>query len=133
MGWLSLLLGGGADQIAKPIDSIGNTLNKVFTSDDERLTHSEVMEKIQQNLPTLQAELDKLNASSSVPLVQLARPLCVYIAGLNFFQLSIAIIWLDKAQTIPAWYADASINGFLGALGIYGIARTVEKINNKTK
>lgn len=133
MGWLQTLMGNTGDGIAKPIDAVGNALDKVFTSDDERLSHAEVMEKLQQNLPTLTAELDKLNAVSSVPLVQLARPLCVYIAALNFFQLSIAVIWLDRASTIPQWFIDASVTSFLGALGIYGALRSVEKLTNKIK
>ena len=130
MGWFQTLL-GNSDGIAKPIDAVGNALDKVFTSDDEKLSHAEVLEKLNQNLPTLQAELDKLNATSSIPLVQLARPLCVYIAGFNFLQLGIAVIWLGRSASIPEWYIDASVNGFLGALGIYGIARTLEKIAGK--
>lgn len=133
MGWFSSLIGGGGDQIAKPIDSIGNALDKVFTSDDERLSHAEVLEKLQQNLPALQADLDKLNAASAFGLVQFARPFCVYVAGLNFFQLGVAIMWLDRAAKIPQWYIEATVNGFLGALGIYGIARTIEKIGARAK
>ncbi len=128
MGWFSALLGNNGDSIAKPIDSIGNALDKVFTSDDERLSHAEVKERLENSLPELTAQLDQLNAKSSIPLAQIARPFCVYIAGFNFLQLGVAVIWFDRATSIPEWYIDASVTGFLGALGLYGIGRTVEKI-----
>jgi hypothetical protein len=131
MGWFSKLLGG--DDIAKPIDAIGNAVDKIFTSDDERLTHAETKQRLQDALPELTAELDKLNAQSSVPLAVVARPFCVYVAGVNFFLLGIAVVWCNKGGVIPSWYIDSSTTGFLGALGLYGLGRTVEKLAGKAK
>lgn len=133
MGWFSALLGNNGDSIAKPVDAIGNALDKVFTSDDERLTHAETKERLSNALPELTAELDKLNAQSSVPLAAIARPFCVYVAGINFFLLGLAVVWCNKGDVIPQWYIDSSTTGFLGALGLYGIGRTLEKLAGKTK
>lgn len=132
MGWFQALMGNSGDAIAKPVDAIGNALDKVFTSDEERLTKAESMQRLQQALPELTAQLDQLNAKSSVPFVQMARPVCVYISGVNFFHLGIAVVWFGKVN-IPEWYIEASTMGFLGALGLYGAMRTAEKITNKTR
>jgi len=131
MGWFSALLGNSGDSIAKPVDAIGNAIDKVFTSDDERLTKSETMQRLQQELPQLTAELDQLNAKSSVPLAQLARPFCVYVAGINFFLLGVAVVWCNKV--VPEWYIDSSTTGFLGGLGIYALGRTIEKLGGKAR
>lgn len=133
MGWISALFSNSGDAIAKPIDSVGTALDKVFTSDDERLSHAEIMEKLQQTLPQLTAELDQSNAKSSIPFVQMARPLCVYIAGFNFVQLGVAVIWCNKSSTIPEWFISSSVEAFLGALGLYGLGRTIEKIKGVSK
>lgn len=130
MGWLSKIFSG--DDVAKPIDAVGNAIDKIFTSDDEKLSRAETMERLNNSLPELTAALDKLNATSSVPFVSMARPACVWIAGLNFMQLGVAVIWVGKT-TIPQWYIDASVTGFLGALGLYGLSRTVEKLAGKIK
>ena len=122
MSWLKTLLGG--EGVSKPIDAIGNGLDKLFTSDEERLTKQEVLERTKQNPQLWQHTLDLINAKSSVPLVALARPFCVYVSGINFAQLGLGVVWLDKT-TIPEWYINASTTGFLGALGLYGLASTV--------
>ena len=134
MSWIQTLFTGNAgEQIAKPIDAIGNTIDKIFTSDDEKLGRKEALQRLEQELPNLTAELDKLNATSSVPLVQFARPFCVYVAGVNFSVLGVAVMWFDKGSTIPMWYIDASTTAFLGALGLYGVMRSVEKVTGKIK
>mgnify|MGYP001614536436 CR=1 FL=1 len=130
MGWFSNLI--GSEGVTKPIDAIGNAVDKIFTSDDERLSKAEAMQRLQQELPQLTAQLDQLNAKSSVPLVALARPFCVYVAGFNFLQLGTAVMWFDKFD-IPEWYISSSTTGFLGALGLYGFLRSAEKIAGKIK
>lgn len=128
MGWIQSLMGG--DGIAKPIEAFGSVANALFTSDDERLNRAEVMARIEQAPLSWQNELNKLNAQSTIPIVQFARPFCVYIAGINFFLLGIAIVWCGKID-IPEWYISSTTDGFLGALGIYGLMRTIEKVVKK--
>lgn len=130
MGILSKLLTGG--DISKPIDAFGNAIDKIFTSDEERLTKKQAMKKLENVLPELTAQLDQLNAKSSVPLIAAARPFCIYVAGLNALQLGIGVVWFNKIH-IPDWYITMTTTGFLGALGIYGALRTAEKVFNKTK
>jgi len=118
---------GVSKEVSEPINAIGNAFDKLFTSDEERLTRAEVMEKIKQNPTLWQSTLDKLNATSNIPFVQMARPTCVYVAAINALQLGVAVVWLNK-HTIPDWYVTMTTTGFLGALGIYGSLRSLEKI-----
>ena len=130
MSWLGNLFGG--DAAAKPIDAIGSAVDKIFTSDEERLTKAETMQRLQQELPQLTAQLDQLNAKSDDLFTKRGRPFCIYVAGLNALQLGIAVVWFDKTN-IPEWFITMTTTGFLGALGIYGVLRSAEKIFNKTK
>jgi hypothetical protein len=70
-----------------------------------------------------------INANSKIWFVAAARPFCVWVAGLNIISLNIAM-WFERA--IPEWYADMSVTAFLGALGLYGVSRTVEKVKGKS-
>ena len=124
---------GIGKEIAGPVDAIGGALDKLFTSDDERLSRAEIMEKLKQEPARLQSVLDQLYANSTDLFSKRVRPFCVYVAGLNAFQLGVAVVWCAKGDTIPAWYVTMTTTGFLGALGIYGALRTFEKITGKTK
>ena len=130
MGIVSWL--GIGKEITQPVDAIGNAFDKIFTSDEERLTKAEMMEKVKQNPTMWQAALDKMNAASSIPFVAMARPTCVYVAAANAFQLGVAVVWFNK-HDIPEWYITMTTTGFLGALGVYGILRTSERIMGKIK
>lgn len=129
MGILSFFK-GGAD-IAKPIDAVANGLDKLFTSDEERLTKAELLEKTRQQPELMLNELDKIYANSTDWFAKRARPFCVYVSGVNFSLLGATVMWTDRVESIPEWYIDSSMTAFLGALGIYGLARTVEKLGKK--
>ena len=118
---------GIGKEITQPVREIGNAFDKLFTSDEERLTKAEMRERVDQNPTMWQAALDKMNAASSNPYVQMARPTCVYVAAANAFQLGIAVVWFNK-HDIPEWYITMTTTGFLGALGVYGILRSLEKL-----
>jgi hypothetical protein len=120
---------GFGKEISEPVDAVGNALDKLFTSDEERLTKQEILDKTNQNPTLWQKSLDMLNASSKVWFVAAARPFCVWISGINFFQMGIAITWFEKAP--PTEYITASTTAFFGALGIYGVLRTIEKSKGK--
>jgi hypothetical protein len=122
---------GIGKEITKPVEAIGDALDNLFTSDDERLSRAEMMERLQQKPLTMQATLDKIYAKSSNKFISSARPFCVWVAGLNIVSLNVGVIWFSKS--VPSWYADASVTAFIGALGLYGAARTIEKMRDKTK
>jgi len=123
---------GIGKEIAEPVDAIGNAFDKLFTSDDERLSRAEMMERIKQEPGKWLSTLDQIYAKSDDLFSRRARPFCVYIAGINAFLLGLGVVWLGKGD-VPEWYVTMTTTGFLGALGIYGIARSLEKIAGKTK
>lgn len=129
MGVLNFL--GIGKEIKEPVDAIGGALDALFTSDEERLTAEQMKERLKQKPLLLQASLDAIYAKSSNLFVSAARPFNVYVAGFNMFSANIAIVWFNK--DVPSWYADASVTAFIGALGLYGASRTIEKLNNKAK
>lgn len=130
MGIGSLL--GIGKEIKEPVEAVGDALDKLFTSDEERLTKQEIIERTLQNPQLWKYEIDKLNATSSSTAVQFARPFCIYIAGINALQLSIAVLWFN-IRDIPEWFITMTTTGFLGALGIYGVLRSLEKLAGKVK
>ncbi len=62
MGWFDKLVGSSGDAIAKPIDAVGNALDKILTSKEEKAAGDAVMEKLKQNPAELQVEINKLEA-----------------------------------------------------------------------
>ncbi len=62
MGWFDKLVGSGGDAIAKPIDAVGNALDKILTSKEEKNAGAAVMEKLKQHPAELQVEINKLEA-----------------------------------------------------------------------
>ena len=121
---------GIGKEISDPVKAVGSALDGLFTSDEERLTKQEIIDKTRQNPTLWQSSLDKLNAQSSNWFIAAARPFNVWIAGINLISLNVAVVWFSKP--VPEWYASASVTAFLGALGLYGAARTLEKIKGKT-
>lgn len=123
---------GVGKEISEPVDAIGNSLDKLFTSDEERLTKQDILEKTKQNPKLWKHTIDMINAKSSSPAIAFARPFCIYVAGFNALQMSVAVLWFN-IRDIPEWFITMTTTGFLGALGIYGILRSAEKIAGKIK
>jgi len=140
MGWLSNLVGGN---IAQPIDAIGNTLDKLFTSDEEKLQAKAVIEKLRQHPLELQVELNKLEAQHRTVFVAGWRPFIGWIAGLSLGiyyipQYIIAsYIWAKlslEASAIQQYptNADGLLELVLAMLGMATL-RTVDKLAGKAK
>ena len=142
MGFLSFL-GAGKD-IATPITAIGNVLDGLFTSDDEKLTHEEVKLRLLQAPNLAQVELNKVEASHRSVFVAGWRPAIGWVcaASLFFFyvpQYVIAtFVWI-KIMMGNGWVmvpypvdAKGVLELVLALLGM-GALRTVEKGMGKTK
>jgi len=102
--------------------SIGDAVDKVFTSDEERLQARNVLAK-------MGTELEKVYASHKSIFVAGARPFALWTASINMISLNMAIVWFG--HQVPEWYSEASLYAFGVALGGYGILRTAEKIKGK--
>jgi len=132
MNWLSSLI--GADKVlSSPIDAIGNTLDKLFTSDDERAQAQLLLEKLRQHPAELQVELNKVEAQNRSVFIAGWRPFIGYVCGLGLFTSFVVSPWMQwfgfPSVSLPL---DAISSLVVALLGL-GSLRTVEKAGGLTK
>lgn len=147
MGIFSFL-GGAAgsavgESIAKPIDAIGNVIDKLFTSDEERLDKKAIIERLKQRPAEMQVELNKLEAQHSSRYIAGWRPYIGYILGtcLGIYfipqYLMAAVIWsklcLSTGVMQPYPVDAASLMQLVLAMLGMGALRTYEKKKGLTK
>jgi len=142
MGLLSFLSIGkqAGDAVASPIEAVGNAVDKLFTSDDEKLAAEAVMEKLRQNPLILQTEINKLEAQSSRLFVAGWRPAVgwVCVLGMGWHYVGHPIItwacsvWAPLIVPPTVTGTGDLINLLLALLGMAGI-RSFEKVNKVTK
>lgn len=142
MGLLSFLSIGKAagDAIATPVEAIGNTLDQLFTSDEERAQAEMVMAKIKQEPQILQCEINKLEAQHRSIFVAGWRPFIGWVCGtaLGWHYLGnpimswICAIWVPNIVAPVINGTGDLINLLLALLGMAGL-RTWDKKNKLTK
>lgn len=130
-GWLTKLFAGG---IAEPIEAIGNVLDKVTTSDAERMQAEIILERLKQEPGILQVELNKLEAQHRSLLVAGWRPYIGWVCGfgLTFTFLINPILQWITGKPGPQLPFDVMSELVLALLGL-GVYRTAEKIAGKSK
>jgi len=139
MGWFSFGKETG-DAIASPITAVGNVLDSLFTSDEEREQAKAVMAKLEAQPHILQAEINKLEAQHKSPFVAGWRPALGWVCALGLafvFVINPVIQWsscLFGAACIagPEMPLEAMMTLVVSLLGLGGL-RTVEKIKGVTK
>lgn len=142
---LASLLGMGPRDIAAPVEAIGNVVDKLFTSDDERLTAEVLLTRLAQQPGLAQIELSKLEAQSRFLFVAGWRPsvgwVCSIALAYNFIIRDLANYWLDIGAAAgwwlpvahpPALQMEALTTVLLSLLGL-GALRTVEKVKGITR
>jgi len=103
MGILKNLLSGGG---AKLVDAIGDALDKVITSDEERNAAKALMEKLRQEPGRLQVELNKIEAAHRSILVAGWRPFIGWVCG-----VALAFFYVPKFIVAPGIWVVAIHNG----------------------
>ena len=131
MGFLSGLLGSAA---AEPITAVGNVLDQLFTSDEEKLDNNIIMTRLAQQPNLAQVELNKVEAGHRSIFVAGWRPAIGWIcaAGLAMtFIINPFLQWFTSkpGPTLPQ---DIMLELVLALLGL-GALRTVEKMNGRAK
>lgn len=131
MNWLTSLFSSSA---AQPIEAVGNVLDKLFTSDEEKLDKQILMQRLVQRPAEVQAEINKIEAQHKSIFVAGWRPFIGYVCGLglaNVFLVNPWIEWyLDRpGPTIPTDVLGEIVFALLGL----GALRTVEKLGGKAK
>jgi hypothetical protein len=136
MSLIEKLLGpstGGA------IDAVGGVLDRLFTSDDERLTREEALTRLAQAPHLAQVELNKIEAAHSSVFVAGWRPFIGWVCGValawHFIGYDL-FVWIALAAGWPAppilAGTEELISVVISLLGL-GLLRTVEKSRGLAK
>ena len=126
-------------EVASPIEAIGNVLDKLFTSDDEKLDKQLARERLIFSASEIQAEINKVEAQHNSLFVAGWRPFIGWVCGS-------ALAWHFVGYDLLCWLAvnfnfmsppqlagsDELISIVMSLLGLGGL-RTFEKTRGKTK
>ena len=133
MGILSKIFGGG--DAVSGISAVGNIIDNVFTSKDEKLTHQEIRMRIAMKPDMAQIEINKIEAQSKHWFAATWRPFIGWVCGmslLNFFIINPWIQWITGLPG-PDLPVQEVMQLTLGMLGLLGTMRTVEKLKGRAK
>ena len=128
------LLGLKLLDVVSPVEAIGKVLDYLFTSDEERLSHKEVMSRLAQSASLAQSEISMVEASHRSIFVAGARPFILWVcgSGLAFvFVINPIIQWLT-GEPGPEMPLEAMLSLVTAVLGLGGM-RTYEKIKGRAK
>jgi hypothetical protein len=133
MGWFSKLTGGSG--VVEPVVAIGNVIDKLFTSDEERAAGELLKQKLAQAPQLAQSEINKVQAGHRSTFVAGARPALMWVCALGFlfaFFINPMLQWLLPNAGSPELPLDAMLELTLAMLGLAGL-RTVEKLKGVAK
>ena len=120
---------------AEPITAVGNVLDKLFTSDDEKLDKEIIKLRLMQQPALVQAEINKVQAAHRSMFVAGARPSILWVCSLGFlfaFVLNPILQWLYPELGAPVLPLDVMMELTIAMLGLAGL-RTVEKLKGVSK
>ena len=131
MGIFASLFGGG---IAEPIKAIGNIIDDVYTSDEEKLDKKEAMARLALKPHMVQTEINKIEAQHRSVFVAGWRPFIGWVCGVGLcmsFIINPLIQWYtgQKGAEMPL---DAMLTLVTSLLGL-GAMRTFEKMHGRAK
>ena len=131
MGFLSNLFSSSA---AAPITAVGNVLDALFTSDEEKLDKKIIMQRLAQQPALAQVELNKVEAQHRSLFVAGWRPFIGWVCGvgLTFMFLINPILQWWSSKPGPELPQDIILELVLALLGL-GALRTVEKLSGRAK
>lgn len=129
MSILANLLGGS---VAKPIEAVGSILDKLFTSDDEKLEKKIILARLAQQPTMAQVELNKVEASHRSLFVAGWRPAIGWVCCLGLlYSFLLQPIFVAVGVNAPVLNSTELHSLVIGMLGFGGL-RTFEKLKSKT-
>ena len=131
MSFLSGIFGSAA---AAPITAVGNVLDALFTSDEEKLDKQALLTKLAQQPNLAQVELNKVEAQHRSIFVAGWRPAIGWIcaAGLGMIFIVNPVLQWWSMKPGPELPQGIILELVLALLGL-GALRTVEKMNGRAK
>lgn len=134
MSFFSSLFGGA---VAQPIEAVGNVVDKLFTSDGEKLDKQAVLARLAQKPQLAQIELNKLEAQHRSVFVAGWRPSIGWVCAISLGAYYIpqyfmaTFLWvkivLAKGELVPYPVSgDGLMELVIAMLGL-GLYRSVEK------
>lgn len=132
MSFFSFLTGGEA--VAAPVTAVGNVLDALFTSDEEKLDKKIILTRLAQQPNLAQVELNKVEAQHRSIFVAGWRPAIGWVCTIGLAMIFIInpILQWASAKPGPALPSDIILELVLALLGL-GALRTVEKMNGRAK
>jgi hypothetical protein len=113
---------------SEPIRETGSALDKLFTSDEERLTRKEALERLRQQPDIMQMEVNKQEAKHPSIFVAGARPAAMWLFLIIMVNSYIIAPYFEAITglDIPNFPLDFINTALFGLLGLSGL-RTFEK------
>ena len=130
VSWLS-----GGKAVAEPIEAVGNVLDALFTSDEEKLDKTIIKQRLFLQPALAQAEINKVQAQHRSTFVAGARPFILWVCGFGFlfsFVINPIIQWIHPEAGSPVLPLEVMMELTLAMLGLAGL-RTIEKLQGKSK
>lgn len=114
--------------------SLGNVLEKIFSSDDHARDIKEFFKKFRDNPNELQLALNKIEAKHRSIFVAGWRPFIGWVCGIGLANTFIINPWLQWLYGVegPQLPLDVMIDLVIAMLGL-GTLRTFEKFKDKAK
>lgn len=118
---------------ASVIKEVGNAIDKVFTSDDERLSKQVILERLNWELSNGQIELNKIEAASRSIYIAGWRPFIGWTCGIGLlYEFLLRPILGSFGINIISVDIESLRELVIALLGL-GVLRTFEKIKDKAK
>jgi len=141
--WLASIFGAGKT-ITQPVEAVGNVLDKLFTSKDEKLSHEEARMRLMNEPSLAQIELNKVEAQHRSNFVAGWRPFIGWVCGVSLGAFYIpqfvlaSYLWVKMCLEANELLAYPDVNSeslfelVLAMLGLVGM-RTYEKLKGLSK
>ncbi|OHU87804.1 MULTISPECIES: 3TM-type holin [Pseudoalteromonas] len=132
MGFLAKLFGSATQD---PIQTVGNILDELFTSEEEVLKQDLLKARLVAKSAQVQAKINALSASHRSVFVAGARPFLLWVCGFGFlfsFVINPILQWLWPDVGAPQLPLEVMLELTLGMLGLAGL-RTFEKVKGVAK
>jgi len=127
------------DPVSGTISAVGDALDKLFTSDDEKLSLELAKQRLFLKADEIQAVVNQQEAAHRSVFIAGWRPFIGWVCGIGIFYVYIVypfLLWLAAIYapelTPPTLESDSLLELVMAMLGLSGL-RTYEKLKNKTK